>query len=353
MSYDFSCKLKMQASKHVRTRWSFTMGVFRTLAAAVWLFTVASAGLSQCIDSPETQPDATVPELAGRLVYHAYVNYGDGSSTLYLYDFRSKTLGQLNTPSWDIIDSMNAEFSPDGKYITFMGVQRNQWHIFLWQLGSEAVPVNLTASMNAARSEDPKFSWDGRQIVFKQDGDIKIMDLHHSRTGVTVTAVTNLTKNGDTVENSMPYLSPKGDYVAFTRGSDRSLRIYRMNLLDRQAKLFDRSNVAAYYPIISDPSTCYYVRQSRRGLQVDQIYSKSPTLSHDPVQLPLNDCLSDNSDPSPVSEHFLIFSSRYQSTMYNLFLGDAKNGARWSLYQFGVNSDRTRNKLGANYTNAR
>ena len=36
-----------------------------------------------------------------------------------------------------------------------------------------------------------------------------------------------------------------------------------------------------------------------------------------------------------------------------IVLGDVKTGARWSLDQFGVNSDTTRNKLGASYTSAR
>ena len=329
------------------------MKALRGLGAAFWLMTILKVGLSQCVDNPNTQPEATIPALAGRLVYHAYANYGDGSSILYLYDFQSKTLQQLNTPSWNIIDSMNAQFSPDGKDIVFMGMQGNQWHVFIWQLASKTPPTNLTAAMGASRSEDPKFSSDGKHIIFKQDGDIKIIDLLYSSTEITVTAVTNLTNNAGTVENSMPYLSPNGKYVAFTKGSGSWIRTYRMSLLTMKTELFDTSNVAAYYQIISELSTYFYVRRSSSQSQIDQIYVKFPTLSNIPLQLPLNDCLSDNSDPASIDENLLIFSSRYQSTMYNLFLGDVKTGARWSLDQFGVNSDTTRNKLGASYTSAR
>ncbi|MFX8055529.1 hypothetical protein ABTK93_19895, partial [Acinetobacter baumannii] len=34
---------------------------------------------------------------------------------------------------------------------------------------------------------------------------------------------------------------------------------------------------------------------------------------------------------------------------YQLYLGDASTGQRWSLSQFGVNNDTTKAKLGSNY----
>src|SRR5205085_3577234 len=111
---------------------------------------------------------------------------------------------------------------------------------------------------------------------------------------------------------------PDGHYVTFARGSDAQARIYRMSLLRGSTELIDRSNSAAYYPVVSDLGTYYYVRASGKTSQIDQIYCKPPDIRKFPRQLPLNDCLSDNSDPTYVTEHLLIFSSRYQSSTYNL-----------------------------------
>lgn len=74
-----------------------------------------NSGNASCVNNPLDQPNSTLPALSGKLVYHAYENYGDGSTQLFLYDFSEGKLTQLSKKDWGITDPMNANISPDGK----------------------------------------------------------------------------------------------------------------------------------------------------------------------------------------------------------------------------------------------
>ncbi|MGU7785407.1 TolB family protein, partial [Burkholderia sp. PU8-34] len=135
------------------------------------------------------QSDASFPSaLTGKLVYHSYVNYGDGTSQLFLYDFSAHTLTQLSKSAWGITDPMNAVFSPDGKWIAFMGITNNAWNVFMYQLGTNNPPINMTNSTGATRNEDPKFSSDGKTLVFKQNGSVKQATLSYTSAGPVFTS---------------------------------------------------------------------------------------------------------------------------------------------------------------------
>lgn len=162
------------------------------------------------------------------------MEYGDGSSNLYLHDFKSKSTRQLNQPGWNIEDPMNAHFSPDGRYLTFMGRQNGAWHVFAWAIGGTQAPSNLTAAIGG-RNEDPKFSFDGRQVVLKHEGDIRLATLVFNGDGsVGVSAWKAVTGDGWSTEESMPFLTPSGKYVVYATGAGDSLRVVRRNLENGQ-----------------------------------------------------------------------------------------------------------------------
>lgn len=187
-----------------------------------------------CTANLALQPASSLPALGGRLVYHSYMEYGDGSSNLYLHDFKSKSTRQLNQPGWNIEDPMNAHFSPDGRYLTFMGRQNGAWHVFAWAIGGTQAPSNLTAAIGG-RNEDPKFSFDGRQVVLKHEGDIRLATLVFNGDGsVGVSAWKAVTSDGWSTEESMPFLTPSGKYVVYATGAGDSLRVVRRNLENGQ-----------------------------------------------------------------------------------------------------------------------
>ncbi|MFX8597225.1 hypothetical protein ABTM29_19145, partial [Acinetobacter baumannii] len=64
---------------------------------------------------------AIAPTFYGKLVFHRYSDYEAWDSKLYLYNFTTQQTTLLGA-NWKIDHMMNGHFSPDGKWLTFMGV---------------------------------------------------------------------------------------------------------------------------------------------------------------------------------------------------------------------------------------
>ncbi|MCO2365585.1 TolB-like translocation protein, partial [Pseudomonas aeruginosa] len=287
-------------------------------------------------------------------VYHSYMEYGDGSSNLYLHDFKSKSTRQLNQPGWNIEDPMNAHFSPDGRYLTFMGRQNGAWHVFAWAIGGTQAPSNLTAAIGG-RNEDPKFSFDGRQVVLKHEGDIRLATLVFNGDGsVGVSAWKAVTGDGWSTEESMPFLTPSGKYVVYATGAGDSLRVVRRNLENGQVSPLATPAAGGrdYYPVVRDYTAYFLSRTQPAGNdQLAMVVPNSPPGT--PAILPLNHCQGDNSDAAPVNEDYLIFSSTSFDPTYSLLLGDIAAARVWRLDPAQINLPDGRQKLGASYTAAR
>ncbi len=323
---------------------------------AVLMFITGFADLSRaaCVSNQVLQSVTTFPRLSGRLVYHAYIEYGDGSSSLYLHDFAAQTTIKFNSALWNLSDPMNAQFSVDGKSLLFMAIQNGSWNVFVWTIGSAKPPLNLTVSLGG-RNEDPKFTFDGKRIVFKHEGDVGFLTLVFNGTEIIGAANFQLTtNNGWITEESMPYGSPSGKYVLYTIGAAAS-RIYRMNMYTGQSQLLTSTPTGAhdYFPVVRDMSPYFFTR----GMPVtgnDQIMMMVPNLSGSTANaLALNDCNSNNSDAAPVDEDTLIFSSNRYDSPYGLLIGDIGSGKVWRLSPTLINLNDGKQKLGANYSTAR
>lgn len=330
------------------------------LQSTKWLVLMASViatvdlSHAACNGNQALQPSTTFPSLSGRLVYHAYFNYGDGSSALYLHDFVAHTTVMLNKPSWNLSDPMNAQFSADGKKLLFMAIQNNAWNVFVWTIGSDNPPLNLTASLGG-RNEDPKFTFDGKRVAFKHEGDVGFLTLAFN--GAEITGVDNYqpaTSNGWITEESMPTPSPSGKYLLYTIGAAAS-RIYRMNMQTGQSQLLTSTPAGAhdYFPVMRDMSTYFFTR----GMPVtgnDQVMMMVPNLTGSVAKvLALNDCNSNNSDATPVDEDNLIFSSSRYDPPYGFLIGEIGSGKVWRLSSALINLNDGKQKLGANYSASR
>lgn len=270
----------------------------------------------------------------GKIVYHTYSSYDAWDAELFMYNFASHSKIEISR-DWKIDHEMNAHFSPDGEKIVFMGDNAGlprDWDIFIWDIGSKNDPVNLTSDNNL-RDEDPKFSPDGKSIIFKQSGDVKIMDL----TGNTIK---ELTTDGYASEESMPYFIQEGQKVVYAEGAGENSDIHVMDSDGSgDISLFAASGISEYFPIARDESTFFYTRWVSASNKNDQIYLGD--LSGNSERLNINTSNSNNSDAYPVDEDHLFFSSTRGGGMggYDLYLGTLSTGKVWSLNDFGINSD--------------
>lgn len=289
-----------------------------------------------------------VATLRGRLMFHRYTNYDAWDSRLYLYDLTGKQLTCLSE-RWGVDHAMNGNFSPDGRYIVFMGVPRGQhrgdaWDVFIWKLDSRERPVNLTEG-NGLRDEDPRFAPDGRRIVFKQDGDVRIMDL-----GTRQIAV--LPFGGARAERSMPMLTPDGKHVIYAEGARKDSDLFSINVEDGTRRpLAIEPELQEYFPVPLDATSFLFVRWTSRDDHHDQIWVGSLD-GRTRRPLSLNQAGADSSDPYPIDDRLIVFSSTRPGGRgkYDLYIGDQEGGTSWSLSSLGINTPD--DELGASYARA-
>jgi Divergent InlB B-repeat domain/Secretion system C-terminal sorting domain len=286
------------------------------------------------------------PITTGKLLFHNYSGYWNWDGKLYLFDFANSTLEEISS-NWNIDHTINGHFSPDGTKIVFMGVPEgshsyDSFDIYLWEIGT-STPINLTYG-NGLPDEDPKFSPYGHQIVFKHNGDIKIMDLNGS-------IIYNVTNDGPGMQESMPYFTDDGLKIIYSRDASNLADIYIINIDgSNNLPLENVTNVQEYYPITMNSSTYLYTRWVSTSNEHDQIYKGSFT-GAGAERLDLNNENVESADPYPVGTDYLIFSSIRSSGMgeYDLYIGEINSGLVWSMNQNGINTGLK--ELGACYFN--
>lgn len=282
-----------------------------------------------------------VSRLKGQLIFHRYSSYDAGDSRLYLYDFAQGALTRLGD-DWQIANAMNAEFSPDGSAIVFMGQPRGieAWRIYLWRINSHSPPVDLTAGARG-RSEDPKFAPDGTKIVFKQDRRVKTMDLSGK--------VLSELPSGNGEEQSMPYILPDGKHIVYAQGDGADMKIVCCALDGSGARVLSPPGDQSYYPIPWGSGRLLFTRWESPNNHNDQIYCAN--LQADQLtRMAFDRADQNNSDPFPADDRFIFFSATGADSMggYDLYLGDSVTGQTWSLSSLGLNSPL--DELGACYS---
>lgn len=320
----------------------------------VGFFLISVIGLSSCSKTSRgTNPgftDSTIagskPVLRGKLVYHHYDVYGS-SSSLFLFDFSTGILKEISA-GWNLFDPMNAHLNPDASRIIFMAeaVKDGKWDIYLYTLGSDMGPVNLTAN-DGCRDEDPKFAPDGLSICFKRteqaaQGNIFIMKLQdHS--------VKQITYNS--VESGMPYFSANGSHILYAQGSGDGSDIYSIGV-DGTGNTLAQGlrGLQEYYPIGADTDSYFFSRWSATANPYDQIY-RGYYSGATATKLSFNKADADYSDAFPCdSTHILISCDKNGGAGgYDLYVADLDTGETWSLNTYNSQINTLFQELGACY----
>ncbi|HOR21083.1 MAG TPA: family 16 glycosylhydrolase [Ruminococcus sp.] len=280
-------------------------------------------------DSGWYESPAEIPK--GWLLWHSYTSYSALDSRLFL---RSPS-GETQEITGDFIHPMNGSFGSSPDQFVFMALDQaaDEWDIFLWEKGKVR---NLTKN-SGFNNEDPKFSPDGKSIVFKSghwdsaaEGFVYDLALLDIATG----AVAMITEGGP--EESMPCFSPDGKYLYYCPFSKGIGQIWRMELgSDRNEPIFGEAGVNAYYPVTFGEEM-FFTKWYSAEDHCDQIMRfDGSQITAMPFDSPDYDC----SDPCPL-EGGMIFSSTMNGG-YDLYCYDGTSVSPLSE----LNTDK--NELGA------
>ena len=267
-------------------------------------------------------------------MYHRYSDYSAWDSKLYMINLETRESTEVGADWKTVISPINAHFSPDGQYFTFMGsaagLKENDWDVFVshWDGSKWAEPLNLTGPNNK-RDEDPKFSPDGHTIAFKEDGTLATIQ----KDGSNLVFLTD-----GAVESSMPYFTADGKKLLFEREG-------KIWLFDngQQTQMKTLDGLSTYYPIGVDGEKFLYTQiQSTRH---DSIYFGYYD-GREPTRLFFDSEKYESSDSYPyqdASQYIFYVTTNPVSWMgsYNLFFADIKNEKIYDMDKLvpGTNTD--------------
>jgi hypothetical protein len=317
------------------------------------------------------QPAKTFPPVTGRLVFQA-------ADLLYLTTIAASriTTTAIQCPTGlGLTLPRNANFSPDGKWIVFSAdtgvtpTSSGRRDIYV-STPSGAHLVNLTNYQDGTTpDEDGRFSPDGKEIVFKQGYWVNGVERAHllamqvnlpaqgdpQRIGMPTVLVPDKVfvnpLTGQAVEASQPDLSTNGRYVFLTEGTGSGEGIFRYDTQRGTIANFAvTTGLERFYPIVRDAGTVFFEGWIDAATQFDQLFMKSSSINSAVKLLPVNDCMANNSDPAPVGQKYVIFSSNRLGKGMRLFIGEIASTKYWDL---GINpvSDKNVPYLGPNFTN--
>lgn len=276
------------------------------------------------------------------MVYHSYSSYEAEDSKLFLFDLKSGERTELGSDWSGVHNAMNAHFSPDGSNITFMAISEStgSWDIFLCKLNNVSRVENITPD-GTSRDEDPKFSPDGKKIVFKRDGRLAELVLETK-------SISFLTPD-DGQERSMPYYSSDGSGILFSGGARTSSYIGIVDGNDVKT-LYDRPDIAEYYPVTVDEQSFYFTAHYSTQNRHDQLY-KGFLDGSDCSPLAFDTPDADFSDPCPIGGGWVIFSSTLPGGNggYDLYIGNESSGDYHSLSTYSQLINTSLEELGATY----
>ena len=279
------------------------------------LIGLISMGLICIHSSSIAYAESDLPK--GQLLCHSYSSYTAMDSKIHYYDLNTGEI--FNITSSVFVNEMNADFGSHPYDIVFMAIDpaADEWDIYRYNTISRRF-TNLTRN-SGYRNEDPKFSPDGRSILFKrgywsQEADRFIYDL--AEMDLLTGEIRMLTD--DVQEQAMPVYSPDGESVYYSVHLETGESgIYRISCTDpafSQECLFHESGLSAYYPMTAGDDL-YFTRWISADLPNDSIVKYTDGQLQ---ALPFNNEDFNCSDPFPLADGTMFYSSTKNGS-YDLY----------------------------------
>lgn len=270
----------------------------------------------------------------GWLLWHSYTTYEERDSQLYLQNPQ----GDISEITGDFIHAMNGNFGNSPDEIVFMAIDENadEWDIFLYD---DKTVTNLTEN-SGYRNEDPKWSPDGKSIVFKRGyWNAEVNDFTYDLALIDVESREIKMLTDSLYEDAMPYFSDDGRYIYYTKYIDGYGKIARLNAETGEDEIiFEEENVTSYYPIVKNGLLYFTKWYSYDNRHDEIIIYEDNTFKSAAFNSEIYDC----SDACPIDKDKIIYSSTINGS-YSLFYSDGDE----SVEIPEVNTDR--NELGADF----
>ena len=269
----------------------------------------------------------------GWLLWHSYSTYAALDSKLYLH----APDGTTEEISGDFIHAMNGSFGAAPEEIVFMAIDptADEWDIFLYRSGTVA---NLTKN-SGFRNEDPKWSPDGKQIVFKRGRwDQSVNDFVYNLALLDLEQMTVTMLTDDAAEEAMPCFSADGNTLYYTSYTNGIGAIMRMDIAARrQETVFSESGVNAYYPV-TNGTMLFFTKWLSAENHCDQLMCCDGQTIR---ALPFDSAQFDCSDACPVGDNTVIYSGTADGG-YDLYFFDGQESAE-------LKQSTEKNDLGADF----
>lgn len=282
--------------------------------------------------SAVSKENISVPK--GWLLWHSYTTYEKRDSQLYLQNPQ----GDTSEITGDFIHAMNGSFGNSPDEIAFMAIDENadEWDIFLYD---DKTVTNLTKN-SGYRNEDPKWSPDGKSIVFKRgywNSEIDDFTYNIALIDVESKEIKMLTES--LYEDAMPYFSDDGKYIYYTKYIDGYGKISRLNTETGEDEIiFEEENINAYYPVVKNGILYFTKWHSSDNPHDEIIIYENNTFKSAAFNSEIYDC----SDACPIDKDKMIYSST-QNGSYSLYYYDGDESVEISEI------DTDRNELGADF----